>query len=212
MSIFKNKYEKEVEEARNNSIKDDTYYLMGSKKALELAKKPNSNVEIIYELYKDWDSESQIPLEIGNEIESMINDPNYIFGIHRTYVFQEDIINSNLVQSVFHEGLINNGDLSSGAYSSCPSPSKTISFIDNMLNACILLKSSYKNSNIAIICLFPQKYFDKNKNILEEHINDIYDFIDGIPHIKTDYILGFLIQGERLEYVRKEDIIKERNR
>ena len=53
-----------------------------------------------------------------------------------------------MLQSIFANGLRNLGDMSSGVITDTyPDPKKTISSINDILTATILLKTSYKGSN-----------------------------------------------------------------
>lgn len=47
-------------------------------------------------------------------LEETIEKGDYVLGIHRTPINFEEIVDDPILQSIFKEGLINDGDISSG--------------------------------------------------------------------------------------------------
>lgn len=168
-------------------------------------------LEFFYDLYKGWDETGgDIPIELGNYLESLIEDPNILLGIHRSGAITYPH-NTGVLESVFENGLTNNGDISSGVYTERPEPDKTVSFVDAILNLVIMLKSSYKSSTGAVLVGIPAEYMDENKCMKKEHFDDIYDTSSGMPNIRKEFMLGYLtsVDGE-YKFVTKEEILQNK--
>lgn len=202
------------------SIDENKYYLMASKYADNIFDNPSmeeSNVSYFSDLFQEWDNFGSIPLELGNYIENLLNDSSVVLGIHRTggngVIDINDVTGSNVLQSIFNEGLKNMGDLSSGAgMNSIPEPNKTVSVLHKPIHAVMSLKGQYKGSVGGVLVAFPAAFVDDSGEIINNSYNDIYTFIDNIPTIKSKYLLGFVASDKGVcTYYPKDSFIKGKN-
>ena len=202
-----------VKKLQKDAIQKDVFSLFNSKEGKRIFdKKTNYEaLEFFYDLYKGWDETGgDIPIELGDYLSQLIEDPNLLVGIHRSGAISYPE-NTEILDSICEKGLTNNGDISSGVYSERPEPDKTVSFVDAILNLVIMLKSSYKSSNGAILVAIPSEYMDENKCMKKEHFDDIYDTSNGSANIRSDYILGYLtsVDGE-YRLISKEEVLQNK--
>ena len=194
---------KEIDKYEKMKVKENKYYLMCGDYAKKILLDKNINLEdeeLLYDLFKEWDNYGSIPLELGKKIEILLNDQSICLGIHHISGMV-NIDNSNPVQdkvlnSIFSKGLINNGgDVSLGVVEKNNiDPCKTISPITNILNAIILIKSTYKGSNGGVLVALPSNLVDKNLYLKENSNNKIYDNYDDINYIKPNFLIGYISQ------------------
>lgn len=112
----------------------------------------------IKELAKDYDTIGYMSEEVGCELDSLYDNPDYIIGIHRTGFTR---INDKILNDIFNRGLYNNGDLmSSGANNGNYNIEKTVSFFNDLLLLIPSLKTceGYKMSEGCIIVKIPKSY------------------------------------------------------
>ena len=145
-------------------------------------------------------------------MEKYIKDPNYQFGVHRSDAIDGANYKTDAVLGkVMENGLEVLGDDSSGSIRNDEDPNKAVSFCNNILNAIIFTKSSYKGSTGAVLVAIPSKYVDKEGEILPGQIDNVYNFDDnGNAHIKPEYMLGFapnLGEGTTVDFVSREEIL-----
>ena len=202
-----------VKKLQKKAINDGVYSLFNSKVGKKLfSKKLNlESLEFFYDLYKGWDETGgDIPIELGEYLESLIEDPNTLIGIHRSGAITYPQ-NTSVLENVFENGLTNNGDISSGVYTERPEPDKTVSFVDAILNLIIMLKSSYKSSTGAVLVGIPAEYMDENKCMKKECFDDIYDTSSGLPNIRKEFMLGYLtsIDGQ-YKFVTRDEILQNK--
>lgn len=206
-----------IEEYKKRSVEEQKYFLLASESAQKNLNKAKSfkSYEYLFNLYKEWDDYGSIPLEIGQYFESIINNPKYNIGIHRTGGFGtiklDDVYNSNLLRKIFSEGLKNYGDASSGAHiDGLIQPKKTISMISSMLNAVILLKTHYKDSKGAIITVFPSEFVNLEGEIISDKSDVYYLTEDKTLTIKPEYLVGFISENNGVcEFYPKESFISK---
>lgn len=115
----------------------------------------HSHVE---KLAKDYDTIGYMSEEVGRELDSLYDNPDYIVGIHRTGYTR---INDEILNDIFNRGLYSNGDLmSSGANNGNYNIEKTVSFFNDLLLMIPSLKTceGYKTSDGCIIVKIPKSY------------------------------------------------------
>lgn len=161
-----------------------------------------------------WDKKVNIdmPMELGRMIESYVSDPNYQFGVHRSNAIDgAEYETDEILQSIMENGLMNLGDASSGAFRKDPSLEKTVSFCDNMLNAIINIKGSYKGSTGAILVAVPSEYLTQSHRAVPGHENTIYNHNNaGYSYLKPEFILGFvqnLGQNSTLKFTSRQELL-----
>lgn len=191
-----------ISEYQKRSLEEDKFFLLNSKKASEIFSSKKITKEVkkdFFEMYREWDDYGSVSLYLGQWLDDMINDPSIRVAIHRTSGY--GIIDNNnpqndpFLEQVFNNGLKNYGHLfSSGVVESKRQiqPNETISMLNDILTAIILLKTSYKNSNGAILMTFPSRMIDKNGNIIKGFEEDIYYINNNTLCIKPDYLLGYI--------------------
>lgn len=222
--MFKSKrkeYKKIAEEYEKKSIIDNKYYLLGSdsfKNIVNNKELNDKNLDFFYDICREWDDYGSIDLQVGNMLESLIQNPEYHIGIHRTPSFssidENGNLRSSLVYSIFEDGLINNGDLSSGVFNqSYPNPSKTISPIKNIMDAVMFFKSSYKQSNIGILAAFPKEYLNSDLDLEKNYEEEIYNIKDNGSYtdylIKPKYLIGVVYQENgNCSFFTKEEVMQ----
>ena len=210
------KFKQKVEEYSLKSTLDGNYYLFASdyaKNFLNSEKASPSSYSYMSDLIEGWDEDIQIPYEIGKMIEDFVNNPNYFIGIHRTPIYQdqEHIREDDVLNSIFNNGLMNYGDLSSGIHSKEIIPvNKTVSPIDDMLTALIYLKSSYKGSKGGVLVAIPSIYVDKEGNVIPGHEKDVYKDANYCYAIKPDFLLGYVACNDnKIEYYSQKEFDKK---
>lgn len=169
---------------------------------------------------ESWDEDGiELPRELGEGIEQIVNDENYFFGIHRSYgIDGSNFENDDVLHSILTNGLQNLGDASSNIVYNDPPVSKTVSPCTNMLITVINLKSSYKGSTGAVLVAIPSDFVDKKTGDVKEGMeNEVYNHNRiGNSSIKPEYIMGFiqnLGKGSVLKYESRDEILAayERN-
>lgn len=191
-------------------ISKNIYTIFGSNYAKNIFAKKLSvdRLTFFYDLFKEWDNQIAVPKEIGEYLESLINDEKLIIGIHRTRI-SSDFENDITMKGIIQNGLRNYGDLSSGAVSDNPNLSKTVSFPGNLLNLMILLKSTYKGSTGGFVLAFPSEIIDDEGTITTENSKLIYDKINNVSHIKPEYIIGYVDNSYGvMNFYSKEELLK----
>lgn len=225
--MFKSKrkqYKKTIEEYEKKSVIENKYYLLSSdffKDIVNNNELDDKNLEFFYDICKEWDDYGSIELEVGHMLESLIKNPDYRIGIHRTPSFSsidaEGNLHSELANDIFENGLINNGDLSSGVVNTdVPEPSKTVSPINNIMDAVMYFKASYKQSNIGVLAAFPTKYVDKELNFNDNYAAEIYNTTDIGAYtqysIKPKYLIGVVYQDHGNCKFFTKDEVKQTNK
>ncbi len=194
---------KELDKYTQKGKEENRYYLLATtfiREKLLNSKATDEGKKYLFDLYKEWDDYGSIPLELGNYIESFINNNDIVFGIHRpgnSIINNHDISNNDILCDIFTNGLRNYGDLSSGIISSeIISPSKTVSFCNSMLDAIIQIKTSYKGSSGSIVVALPNNLVEKDGTLISGKEKDVYNIIDNTLYIKPEYLLGYIAQDD----------------
>ena len=169
--------------------------------------------DMMSEIYKEWDSCGiDMPLELCQMVEKYIKDPNYQFGIHRSWAINgAEYEKDTILKAIMQEGLSNLGDASSGIVYKDPPVSKTISMCHDMFTATITMKGSYKGSTGAILVAVPSEYVDADGRVKEGMEDKVYDHNEvGSSYLKPEFILGFVKNtGEgKMEFKSREDLLK----
>lgn len=179
---------------------DNQFYLLDSE-YFKSREKRGGNLETIREIVEEWDAYGSIPKELGVKIEEMINDPNITVGIHRTggngLIDNKAVLQNKMLNNIFREGLYNNGDVFvGGAKVETPDPAKTISPFHSILDAVMMMKSPYKDSAGGVLVAFPSNLVDSEGGFIGKSGNQIYNYIDTIPAIKPEFLLGYVSQDK----------------
>ena len=169
---------------KNKLIKDLSYShgysILRSSKTLK-------DNKFLLELARDYDEVGFMSQELGEELDSLFLDDNYTVGIHRTGY---NIMDDKMIQTIFREGLINNGHIMSGAVSGTQDIDKTVSMFKDftLMNGQLKSASGYKNSLGCIIVKIPKSYLGEK----EGDIQPIYYKKDGIVHLLPEFIYGYI--------------------
>ena len=180
--------------------KNKTYKLSESKNF----KMPN---EIVKQIYEDIDSIGSIPLDLGLYLEKLIINQerdDYYIGTHNSSAIRdENVFENETLKSICNDGLINNGDLSSGVHSEYGynSISKTVAQTKTILNLLFNLKSEYKGGRGAFILKFPKEYFNEEFELKAGMENMVYNIKNGMQYIKPEFILGFVARDKNDNFI-----------
>jgi hypothetical protein len=199
------------QKSTGEKVESKYYRLTGNAKVYGKTRKDRKFWENIY---KNWDEIGvEIPMELGKMVEEYVNNPDYQFGVHHSYMVKgANYEQDSALNSILKEGLTNWGDASSGAFYKDPPVSKTVSFCPNMFHAVMQIKGSYKGSTGAVLVAIPSKYVDFNGKIKEGMVNEVYNHNEnGYSTLKPEFILGFaknLGKGSVVEYKSREELLK----
>lgn len=202
------------------SIEDNVYYLMGSKYADEVfsdSRITEDGRNYFRDLFEQWDDYGSIPLELGNNIERLLSDENIVLGIHRTggigAINKDNIVGSQMLHSIFNEGLKNMGHLSSGHISSSiPDPNKTVSMLRSIVHAVMSIKGQYKDSVGGVLVALPSSCVNGEGEIINNAYDRVYTVVDNTPAIMPEYLLGFVASDDGVcTYYPKESFTKGKN-
>lgn len=175
----------------SSSIKEEKY-------TFNIDKNINKDAQ---KMFKDMTSGISMSKKIGEELENILKDEDYIIGIHCSGDAQ--LIDPN---SIMKEGLYLTGDLSSGVRNGVVDLANNINFLEKrntfqdiiMLSKYIESSAGYKthgNPGNAIIVKIPKADFDNlSKLTYNNGINDV---------LKSEYILGYV----PTEYDSKRNVI-----
>ncbi len=215
-------WKKQVED----STKDGKYSILTCKPIIEMLdkllkydrpffKKDKENIERaewFIDYFTNWDKLSNIPIDVGEQLMGMIEDPNFNIGIHRTNlgILNADRPINEALTSIMTDGLRNYGHTNVGARVEKPDVSLTVSET-SVLSAYPMLVGSYKDNNATVILSFPKDLVDDGMNIVDySRYDEIYDMSeDGVPTIKPKYIVGVLIKNNNDldRYYTRDEII-----
>lgn len=187
------------------NIKDlNVFDIFNKEKKYKLVRRINYKSEESRKIYEEWDEELNIPYDLGIYLENLINNQdigNYYIGVHSSSAVtdfnaftKEAVLNNRVISNIFNEGLINNGDLSSGAsnigyYNEVYN---TVSKANSIFSLLLGIKSRYKKSRGAFILKFPKEYVDENLILKNGMGAMIYDIKNGLQYIKPEFILGYV--------------------
>lgn len=125
----------------------------------------------LYTLYKANDDSHIISEDLGRKLKEYENDPDYYYGVHRTFMDLDGEVIKDAVASGIHA----TGHSAQGAFEeSAPSPSLNFTTLSGLAGYINLL-SPYKGNNIAIICKFPKDKVDKDLQLRNKNdFNGVY--------------------------------------
>lgn len=164
----------------------------------------DDQLELTYNLVKEWDEVSKLPYNTGMFLNELEKDDTIDVGIHRTnFDYINDgskILRSNNLEDIMCNGLQNSGHLNavggSAVLDNIAPPSTTISRFKG-LEGLINLTGSYKNNNTTVIFAFPKGLVDEDFDYMDESkIPSIYDLSEITPRVKNKYIVGALIKDK----------------
>ena len=224
---LKRKFAREKSKKSGEETKSSSYLLSEQVDPFDTPfGKPRSKNKKDIKFAKDWwngvcDSWDncgvELPRELGEGIEKIVEDKNYFFGTHRSYAIDgSNFENDEVLHKILTDGLQNLGDASSGAIYEDPPVSKTVSPCTGMLNTVINLKSSYKGSTGAVLVAIPSEFVDKETGEVKEGMeNEVYNHNSlGNSFLKPEFIMGFvqnLGKGSTLRYESREEILEKYN-
>ena len=164
-----------------------------------------------------WDKKVGITMskDLGETIEKYVDDPKYQFGIHRSNRIDcDDPKNSPTVQEVMQNGIVVMGDAASGSIRNDGSPSKSVDFCNNLMNAVRLIKGGRQGSNGAILVAIPKEFFDEDGYIIPDKVNVVYNHNKlGNSLINPNFIIGATSGGGRVgdhvTFVSRDEILNK---
>lgn len=166
------------------------------------------------ETYENWDKCGiDVPYELGKMVEGVVNNPDYVFGVHHSNAVDgANYQNDEVLESIMENGLINMGDASSGRIYKNPPVHKTVSMCPDMFQAVIQMKGSYKGSTGAVLVAIPSKYVKKSGEIIPGMEDEIY-YTNKIGNsvLRPEFILGFvqnLGKGSTCKFESREDLLR----
>ena len=143
----------------------------------------------IKELAQGYDEIGYMSEDVGHELDSLYDDPNYIVGIHRTGYTR---VNDKILTDIFNKGLYNNGDImSSGSDGQRFNIEKTVSLFNNFLTMVPCLKTceGYKMSQGCIIVRIPKSYIGKAEGTVQPIF---YKENDYQVRLIPEFIYGYI--------------------
>ena len=196
-----------IKEIQNQN--SDNYSLFNSKygkeaisKVLDAAMKScdSSKLEFEYSLFEEWDKKGFMSSELGNFLESLIEDENYQIGIHRVggaaTIDPNNVLNNDLVYNICSKGLYLTGHTGAPIKDGKNPLYLNISPLNNILQAVQFSKAPYKGSRGGFIIAMPSKYVDKELNIKDGHEFDLCDYVDDTWTLDPKYIVGYISQDD----------------
>lgn len=178
-------------------------------------------------MYKEWDDVLNIPYELGKYLEDLVNgqeNGDYYIGVHSSGIINnwnasndDQIMSNEVIHDIFNNGLINNGDLSSGVNNenNYNNISKTVLRVKDMFHLVLNIRSEYKGSRGGFILKFPKQYVDADLNIKDGMGTLLYDVKDKTQYIKPEFILGYvgLCENDKFVWYPREMFLeKEKNK
>ena len=147
--------------------------------------------EYMFDLSKGYDNYGYMSQELGEELDSLFLNDNYIVGIHRTGYTNMD---EEMIQKVFNEGLINNGHIMSGGMDGTQDIEKTVSLFYDfpILNGQLKAARGYKGSEGCVVVKIPKSYLGKE----DGEIKPIYYKKDSTVKLLPEFIYGYIPTGE----------------
>ena len=155
------------------------------------------------DIAKEYDEISTITNEVAQELKEVCDFDNYIIGIHRTGYTD---VNSEVLDDIFNNGLINNGHIMQGAQDNYIDLERTVSIISDFTLLIGSLKSAhnYKGSQGVFLVKIPKDYLDDSN----ENKKPIY-FHDGLSvRLLPEYIHCYIPSDKEGNI---KEIIKNKN-
>ena len=174
----------DLSRVRNKLIKnlsyDHGYSILRSSKSLKANK-------YLYELASDYDEIGFMSQELGEELDSLFLNDEYSIGIHRT---GHNIMSNEMIETIFRDGLINNGHVMTGAVNGTQDISRTVSTFKDftLLNGQLKSAFHYKDSQGCIIVKIPKSYIGEGNG----EIKPIYYKKNGVTYLLPEFIYGYI--------------------
>ena len=182
ISFFKKS--KDLSKLRSKLVKgigyDHGYSILRSSESLK-------EHEYMFNLSKDYDNYGYMSQALGEELDSLFLDDDYIVGIHRTgYTYMDNAT----IEKIFGEGLINNGHIMSGGMDGIQDIEKTVSLFYDfpILNGQLKAARGYKGSEGCIVVRIPKSYLGKE----DGDIKPIYYKKDSTVRLLPEFIYGYI--------------------
>ena len=153
--------------------------------------------EYLMELSKQYDDYGYMSDELGDELDELFLDDDYIIGIHRTgYTPMDD----KTIDDIFSKGLINNGHIMQGGGTGNYSIENTVSlFYDfTIMNGQLKAAHGYKGSMGCVIVKIPKSYLGKK----DGDIKPIYYIDGGVVKLLPEFVYGYVSVNEKGELGR----------
>lgn len=227
--IIKTKKERLTEEEilelykiyKEKSIRENRYYIKGSNYMKRVIDSKISN-DLMNDFFithfdKIDKNPNVVPLELGNFLEALTEDPNFRLGMHKS----DSVICSNVymdkeLNDIMTSGLVNNGSNMQGLVTTgIKAPNKTIANADDIISALAIIKSTYKGSKGTILVKLPKDVVDNQFEIIppqEENAKKIYNYDSyGIPYLKPELIIGYVaLENEEYKFYSREDLLNNK--
>lgn len=195
---------KEIQNQNSNnySLFNSKYGKDAISEVLDISMKhyDSSKLEFEYNLFKDWDKRGFMSKELGNFLESLIENKDNQVGIHRVGGFAavdpNDVYSSDVVYNICSKGLYLTGHEGALVKDGKNPLYLNISPLNNILQAVQFSKTPYKGSRGGFIIAMPSKYVDKELNIKDGHENDLCGYVDDTWTLDPKYIVGYISQDE----------------
>ena len=214
---------KQIEMAREKATVSESFQLIKSKYGEAFVKdyinrsieeKKSFYADYAYQLLTSWDSYGNMSIELGEWLEALISKEDVQVGIHRTggygMIDPNDVFASSELYDIFNKGLYITGDIGSGVNhkGQIIPPNKNISPLNNILEAVMFAKSSYKYSTGGVITAIPSEYVTASYSLKKGAEEEIYTKVDNQWTLKPEYLVGFIAQDQGVcTFYSKEDIL-----
>lgn len=186
ISFFKKNDNIDFEKIRMKYLKKQGKDISHGYSIIKSSKNLSQNTYMM-KLADQYDKYGYMPQELGEELDNLFMDDNYVIGIHRTGYTG---ITNEVLDNIFNKGLINNGHVFSGANTGQCDIEKTVTLFNDFSILCWQLKVShgYKGSEGCVIVRIPKEcLYETNKNPMPMYYVD-----QGINRLLPQYVYGYV--------------------
>lgn len=186
INFFKKAKEIQQAKTRLDFIKELGYDTSHGYSIIKSSKSLNEH-EFMMDLAKQYDEYGYASQELGEELDNLFLDDNYVIGIHRTGYTR---ITNDVLKDIFEKGLINNGHAFQGAPTEQCYIERTVSLFHDFPILCAQLKAShgYRCSEGCIIVRIPKEcLYETNKEPMP-----MYYESDGGTRLLPQFIYGYI--------------------
>lgn len=176
----------------------------------------NEKNEFLLQVSKNYDEYGYISEELGEELDKLFDDEEYVIGIHRTGY---NYMSPEMINEILNKGLINNGHMMQGGFENGLDIDRTVTLFNHPDEFPIFmgqLKAAhgYKDSQGIIVVKIPKSYLGQK----EGEIRPIYYKHDGSNKLLPEFIYGYIptdqngVLGDIVRnpnYKDKHDLISE---
>ena len=143
--------------------------------------------EFLYDISKRYDNYGFMSQSLGEELDSLFKDGDYMIGIHRTGYTPVD---NKTLEDIFNKGLINNGHIMSGGMDGTDDIERTVTLFYDFPILVGQLKAAhgYKGSEGCVVVKIPKSYLGK----AEGEIKPIFYSDNGIVYLLPEFIYGYV--------------------